>query len=155
MNILEIPIISSRRSNKEKFLSLISEQPLRKFEGLDVGYLKLDDGYIIYFYFLDQENEDYFYLWDLIIPHAVGCIILCDLENTEIFEKNIETIDRLKKSFTTPLHICSFPIKGEDAALVNRTEDVQAEKEFLYFNPEDKNSAKNIMYHVLDAAFKK
>jgi len=154
MNILEIPIIGSRKSGKENFFSLLSEQPLRKFEGLDVGYLNLNDEYSIYFYFLDQENEDYFYLWDLIIPYAIGCIIVCDPDNTEIFEKNVETIDRLKKLFKTPLHICSFPTKGEDVAFLEQTEALEEEKEFLYFNPEDKNSAKTILQHVLDIASK-
>ena len=147
MNILEIPVIGNRRNDIEKFYSLLSDQPLRKFEGLDVGYLHLENSIAIYFYFLDQENEDYFYLWDLIIPHAIGCVVLCDMGNSEIFEKNVETIERLKKSYHTPLHICSFPVDGETVVEL----PVNAEQEFLYFDPQDKESVKTILLKVLDS----
>ena len=38
MNILEIPVIGSWKSEKESIFTLLSDRPLRKFEGLDVGF---------------------------------------------------------------------------------------------------------------------
>jgi hypothetical protein len=148
MNILEIPVIGSRRNEIERFYSLLSDQPLRKFEGLDVGYLHLGNSEAIYFYFLDQEDEDYFYLWDLIIPHAIGCVVLCDMGNTEIFEKNVEIIEHLKSNYNTPLHICSLPVA--EAAPPEDTE-----QEFIYFDPQDKESVKTILLKILDSSEQK
>jgi len=51
INILEIPVIGSRDSEKEKIYSLCSNQALRKFEGMDFGFLKLDGDLSIYFLF--------------------------------------------------------------------------------------------------------
>lgn len=151
MNILEIPVIGSRRNEIEKFYSLLSDQPLRKFEGLNVGYLQLENSEAIYFYFLDQEDNDYFYIWDLIIPHAIGCVILCDMGNTEIFEKNVEIIEHLKNTYNTPLHICSFPVEGESGA----APPGDTEKEVLYFDPQDKESVKTILLKILDSSEQK
>ena len=53
MDILEIPVIGSRKSEKEILFSLLSDQPLRKFEGLDAGILHLTKDLEIYFYFLN------------------------------------------------------------------------------------------------------
>jgi len=78
MNILEIPVIGSRKSEKENLYSLLSDQPLRKFEGLDVGSLPLSADLELYLYFLNQEDDNYLYLWDLIIPYAIGCIVVCE-----------------------------------------------------------------------------
>jgi hypothetical protein len=150
MNILEIPIISSRKNDKEKFFTLLSERAIRKFEGLDVGYLQFDSNLGIYFYFLNQENEEYYYLWDLIIPHAIGCVMICDLSNSEIFEKNVQIIQYLEHRFSTPLHICALPVHGlEPTVLKARGSSATQGREFQYFNPKDKETVKNILLKIV------
>jgi len=146
MNILEIPVISSRKNDKEKLFSLLSDQSIRKFEGLDVGHLQLDSGLDIYFYFLNQENEEYYYLWDLIIPHAIGCIMVCDLSNSDIFEKNVQVIQYLEQRYSTPLHICALPVHGLEPTVLKTKGFEEAQgREFQYFNPDDKETAKKIL----------
>ena len=150
MNIIEIPVIGSRKSEKETIFTLLGETPLRKFEGMNVGFLKLDDDHAIYFYFLNQENEEYFYLWDLILPHAAGCLVICEMSNTNIFEKNVETIEYLKKHYATPVHICSLPVEGEEPSILKLDFDKDEEQQrFLYLDPQDKNSAKSILLQIL------
>ena len=96
MKVMEIPVIGSRKSEKEKIFTLLANKPLRKFEGLDVGFLELEDEHFIYFYFLNQESEDYYYLWDLILPYAPVCLVVFDFKNAEIFNRNVEIIDSQK-----------------------------------------------------------
>jgi len=152
MNVIEIPVIGSRRSEMEKLFTLLSDQPLRKFEGLDVGMLNLDDDLEMYLYFLNQDSDDYIYLWDLIIPRALGCVVICDLANTEIFEKNVEIIELLKQRYATDLYICSLPVKGEEPAVLQSKSIAPDDiKEFLYFNPSEKQTAKDILLKILGA----
>jgi len=151
MNIIEIPVIGSRRSEKERLFTTLSDQPLRKFEGLDVGFLPLDENTAIYLYFLNQENDEYYYLWDLIIPRAIASIVICDIGNNDIFEKNVEIIEKMKLRYATDLIICSLPVQGEEPAVLRSKglapDDVA---EFLYFDPDEKKSAKEILFKILD-----
>ena len=113
--ILEIAIISSRTSEKEKLYSLLSDIPLRNFQGLKFGSISLDQEHDIYLYFLNQENETYYYLWDLIIPHTVSCLVMCDWDEQEILESNLATLDKLEEEYSTPINICAFkPSKNPD-----------------------------------------
>ena len=59
MNIIELPVIGSRNSGKEKFYTLLSGNALRNFEGFDLGLLKLDDENSINFYFMNLEKANY------------------------------------------------------------------------------------------------
>ena len=54
--ILEIPIISSRINEKEKLFSLLSDTPLRNFQGLKFGCINLGNDHNLYLYFLNQEK---------------------------------------------------------------------------------------------------
>lgn len=150
MNVIEIPVIGSRRSEKERLFTLLSDQPLRKFEGLDAGYLSLADDVDILLYFMNQESEDYYYLWDLIIPRALGVLIVCDLGTPEIFEKNVETIEFVKKRYGTSLFVCSLPVQGEEPAVLKSGELAPDDiAEFMYFDPDSKASAKNVLLKML------
>ena len=151
MRVLEIPVIGSRKSEKEKLFTLLANKPLRKFEGLDVGFLDLGHDYFLYFYFLNQESEDYFYLWDLILPHAPGCLVVCDFGNPEIFSRNVEVIEILRNRFDTPLHICSLPVEGKEPEGLHSVMIGAAKpEEYRYFNPRDKKSAKSILKSLLN-----
>ena len=153
MDILEISVIGSSANEKEKLFTVLSDQQLRKFEGVDVGYLELDKDTAMYMYFLNQEADDYFYLWDLIIPQAIGTVLLCDLGNSEIFSKNVERIEHLEKRYSTPLHICSLPVDGQKpAALKADSFGSDSDRDFLYFDPGDRKSAKEVLLKVLAAA---
>lgn len=150
MNVIELPVIGSRRSEKEKLFTLLSDHPLRKFEGLDAGYLSLTDDADILMYFMNQENEDYYYLWDLIIPRSLGVLVVCDLASNEIFEKNVETIEFIKKRYGTRLFVCSLPVQGEEPAVLKSGELAPDDiAEFMYFDPDSKDSAKNILLKML------
>ena len=65
---------------------------------MNFGLLKLKDDLSIYFYFLDQEDENYLYLWDLLIPNAIGCVVVCDYNDSDSFKKNVEinNLDKIK-----------------------------------------------------------
>jgi hypothetical protein len=152
MNILEIPVIGSHKNDKEKLFTLLSDRAIRKFEGLDVGFLQLSEDLSIYFYFLNQENEEYYYLWDLIIPHAIGCIVICDLSNSEIFAKNVNIIQYLEQRYQTPLHICALPVHGlEPTILKTKSFDETQGREFQYFNPKSKDTAKKILMKIIQS----
>jgi hypothetical protein len=100
---------------------------------------------------LNQENEEHLYLWDLIIPRSIGCLVVCDLGNTEIFEKNVEVIERMKERYSTDLYICSLPVEGEEPAVLKSKGLVPDDvTEFLYFNPQDKKSAKTILLSIVN-----
>ena len=152
MNILEIPIIGSRKSDKECIYSLLSDQPLRKFEGLDVGSLVFNKDFELYLYFLNQEDDDYLYLWDLIIPYAIGCIVVCDPSIPEIFNRNVEIIKKLESEFSTPLLLCSVT---EPQGEQNNSQEMQLlqqlNREIQSFNPQDKKSAKDILIKLIDS----
>jgi hypothetical protein len=152
MNILEIPVIGSWKSQKESIFTLLSDRPLRKFEGLDIGHLPVNKDVTIYFYFINQESEDYKYLWDLILPHAIGCVVVCDLENSEVFEKNVEVIEYLKDRYSCNLYICSLPVQGQEPAVLKSSglipEDIA---EFMYLDPNDKNTAIKVLKKIIDA----
>jgi signal recognition particle receptor subunit beta len=152
MNILEIPVIGSRKSEKESLYSLLSNQPLRKFEGLDVGSLTLSKDLELYLYFLNQEDDNYLYLWDLIIPYAMGCIVVCDPSIPEIFTRNVEIIEKLESDYTTPLLLCSISELPDEQ---NNSNDMpppeHSNRKFQYFNPQDKKSAKDILIRLLES----
>jgi len=150
MNVIEIPVIGSRRSEKERLFTLLSEQPLRRFENLDVGFLSLNDGVSVLMYFIDQENADYVYLWDLIIPRSIGVLVICDFGYNEIFEKNVEVIEVIKKKYATSLYICSLPVQGEEPAVL-KSRDLAPDdiSEFMYFDPDKKDSAKNVLLTII------
>jgi len=151
MNILEVPVIGSRKNDKEKLFTLLSDRAIRKFEGLDVGFLQLSSNLGIYFYFLNQENEEYYYLWDLIIPHAIGCIVICDLSNSEIFAKNVKVIQYLEQRYQTPLHICALPVHGlEPTILKTKGFNETQGREFQYFNPKSKDTVKKILLKIIN-----
>ena len=152
MNVLEIPVIGSRKSAKEQIFTLLSQQNLRKFEGLDVGCLDLSNNFTIYFYFLHQEDENYYYLWDLIIPYSLACLVVCDVSNIDIFEKNLEIIKNLEKKFTAPLYISYLSVSGEQPGFFKeKAQEFKEKREFIEFNPQDKKSAKDLLLRVLNS----
>ena len=106
MNIIEIAIIGSQKTDKEILFSLLCDEPLRNFQGLKFGKLILNKEKAIHFYFLNQEKESY--VWDLIIPHSIAVIVVCDFEYPQILNENLLMIERLENSFTTPYFICPF-----------------------------------------------
>ncbi len=151
MKVLEIPVIGSSKTEKEKLYTLLSEEPVRNFRGLDFGSVQLSKDFVIYLYFLNQENENYDFLWDLIIPHSIGCLVVCDLESEEIAVANISVIDQLLGKFSTPLHICTLKRhKDLPDILKERGFDIENNLELLYFDPSDKNSAKDILLNIIN-----
>jgi hypothetical protein len=151
MNILEIPIIGKHQSETEKIYTLISKQPLRNFEGFDFGLLNLDKDLSVYFYFLNQENENYLYFWDIIIPHAVGCILIFDWGDPQSIERNLKTIEYLENNFSTPLHICTIPSESDlPESLIKEELERIGERRLYTFDPTKKESAKNILLQVID-----
>jgi hypothetical protein len=150
MNIIELPVIGSRYSGKEKIYTLLSENVLRNFEGFDLGLLKLDAENALYFYFMNIENESYQYLWDIIIPHALGCLLICEWRDHQSVDDNLRTVEYLESRFSTPLHICSLPA-SEDVPESFINEELQQGQRNLYsFDPENKESAKEILLSVLE-----
>jgi hypothetical protein len=150
MNIIELPVIGSRESGKEKLFTLLSDNSLRNFEGFDLGLIQLDDDNAIYFYFLNMENETYQYLWDIIIPHSVGCVLICEWQDHQSVDDNLKTIDYLERRFSTPLHICSLPVTEEvPESFINEELD-QGQRNLSSFDPQSKESAKEILLKVLE-----
>ena len=148
--ILEIAIISSRTSEKEKLYSLLSDTPLRNFQGLKFGSINIDQEHDIYLYFLNQENETYYYLWDLIIPHTVSCLVMCDWDDQEILESNLAILEKLEEEYFTPIHICVFKLQEKiDPILQKEGLLLDKNKKLLFFDPEDKNTAKNVLLDLL------
>jgi len=150
MNIIELPVIGSRYSNKEIFFSLFSDNALRNFEGFDLGLLKLDDENIIHFYFMNMENDTYQYLWDIIIPHSLGCLLICEWRDHQSIDDNLKTIEYLETRFSTPLHICSLPASEEVPESFIKEELEHGQRKLYSFDPENKDSAKDILLSVLE-----
>jgi len=152
MNIIEIPVIGSRYSGKEKLFSLLSENALRNFEGFDLGLLKVDEDNFLYFYFMNMENESYRYLWDIIIPHAVGCILICEWRDHQSVDENLKTIDYLERRYSTSIHICSLPASEEvPESFINEELEQSGQRKLYAFDPASKDSAKDILLNVLGA----
>jgi signal recognition particle receptor subunit beta len=148
--ILEIPVISNRLTGKEKLYSLLSDIPLRNFQGLKFGAINLDRNHEIYLYFLNQDQETFHYLWDLIIPHALGCLVMCDWDNQEIFESNLAVIEKLEEEYSTPIHICVLkPQKNSIDRILKEGLLLNQDKKLLFFDPENKDSAKKILLNML------
>jgi hypothetical protein len=150
MNIIELPVIGSRNSGKEKMYSLLSGDAIRNFEGFDLGLLKLDDKNTLQFYFMNMENEAYKYLWDIIIPHAVGCVLICEWKDHQSVDHNLKTIEYLETRFSTPLHICSLPASEEVPESFINEELNQGRRKLYSFDPDNKQSAKDILINVLE-----
>ena len=149
-NILEIPIIGSRINEKERLYSLLSDSPLRNFQGLKFGSISLDKDHEIYLYFLNQENEKYYYLWDLIIPNTIACLVMCEWNNQELFESNLALVEKLEEDYSTPIHICVFKLQKKiEQILLKEGLLLDKNKRLLFFDPEDKNSAKNILLNII------
>jgi len=152
MNIIEIPVFGSQSSEKEKLYTLLSGDALRNFEGFDLGLLKLDEENFLYFYFMNVENENYRYLWDIIIPHALGSILICEWRNHQSVDENLKVIEYLERRFATSLHICSLPAGGEvPDTYINEELEHGGQRKLYTFDPESKESAKNILLKVLDS----
>jgi signal recognition particle receptor subunit beta len=152
MNIIEIPVIGSRYSEKEKFYTLLTGETLRNFEGFDLGLLKLDDDNYVYFYFMTMENDTFRYLWDIIIPHAIGCILVCEWRDHQSIDDNLKIIEYLETRFSTPLHICSLPASQDVPESYLNEELQQNNQRKLYsFDPENKESVKNILIQIVDS----
>ena len=152
MNILEIPVIGSRSSGKENIFTLLSKDALRNFEGFDLGLLKINDENLIHFYFLNMENENYRYLWDIIIPNAVGCLLVCEWRDHQSVDDNLKVIDYLEQRYATSIHICSLPASEEVPESDIKDELERGGQRNLYsFDPESKESVKEILIKVLDS----
>lgn len=150
MTILEIPVLGSHQNHAEKIYSLLSEQSLRNFEGFNLGVVKLDKDLFIYFYFLIQENESYHYLWDLLIPHAIGCLLVFDWHEPQSIERNLRTIEYIEGRFSTPLHICSLPAENDiPDDLIKEELEMNGKRQVYNFNPTSKESVKQILLQVL------
>ena len=151
MNILEIPVIGSRSSKKENIFTLLSQDALRNFEGFDLGLLKLNDENIIHFYFMNMESDTYHYLWDIIIPHAVGCLLVCEWRDHQSVDENLKTIDYLEGRFSTSLHICSLQA-SEDVpeSYINDELEQGGQRNLYSCDPESKESVKDILLKVLE-----
>jgi hypothetical protein len=99
---------------------------------------------------MNLENESYQYLWDIIIPHALGCVFICEWRDHQSVDDNLRTIEYLERRFSTPLHICSLPA-SEDVPESFINEELQQGQRNLYsFDPENKESAKEILLSVLE-----
>jgi hypothetical protein len=151
MKIIELPVIGSRSSQKENLYNLLCENALRNFEGFDLGLLKLDEEYAIHFYFMNMENENYYYLWDIILPHAIGCVLVCEWQNHQSVDINLKTIEYLERRFSTPLYICSIPANEEVPESFINEELQKGQRKLFSFNPENKESAKEILISVLES----
>ena len=151
MNIIEIPVIGSRDSGKEKLYTLLSGEALRNFEGFDLGLLKLDKDTALHFYFMNMENESYKYLWDIIIPHSIGCLLVCEWRDHQSVDDNLKTIEYLERRFSLPLHICSLPVSDEvPESFINEELEHGSDRKLYSFDPENKESAKQILLDLLD-----
>jgi len=149
MNIIELTIIGNQKTEKEKLFSQLSENPLRNFKGLKFGYLNLDEENTIHFYFLDQEKESFLYLWDLIIPHSLGIIVICDCNEPQILNESLAVIERLNKVYSTPYFICPLA-KNEEVIqqLENLGVDTKDGNRILNFDENDNQSAKKLLIEV-------
>jgi signal recognition particle receptor subunit beta len=149
MNIVELAIIGSEKTEKEKLFSLLSDEPLRKFQGLKFGYLNLDDDKSIHFYFLNQEKESYLYLWDLIIPHSLAVIVVCDGDDPQILSDNLSVIAQLENTYSTPYFIC--PFNNHDNIMQEMVKigiDTKEKNRILKFENTDKESVKKLLAEV-------
>jgi hypothetical protein len=150
MNVIEIAIIGSQKTDKEMLFSLLSDKPLRNFQGLKFGELNLDKDKSIYYYFLNQEKESY--VWDLIIPHSVAVIVVCDFDYPQILNENLLVIERLENSYTTPYFICPFQSKEN---IIEEMEkygiDIKNDNRILEFDHKDRGNAKKVLTNVLTA----
>jgi len=152
MNIIELPVIGSRNSGKEKLFSLLSGDALRNFEGFDLGLLKLDEENTLHFYFMNMENENYKYLWDIIIPHSIGCLLICEWHDHQSVDDNLKTIEYLERRFDSPLHICSLPVSEEvPESFIYEELEHGSDRKLYSFDPEKKESAKEILLNVLES----
>ncbi len=151
MDILEIPVIGNRNKDKEKIYTLLSDQPLRNFEGMDFGLLNVENKLSIYFYFLNQENKQYQFLWDIVLPHAIGSILVCDWQDPQTIEENLITIEYIEHRFETPMHICSLPMSADLPDDIIKEELEKGSNRKLHaFDPSSKESAKNILLDVIN-----
>lgn len=150
MDILEIAVIGSKDSKKENLYSLLSDTPIRNFQGLNFGALTLAENLQIFLYFLNQEDDTYTYLWDLIIPHTYCCLILIEWDQEEVFGETIKLIERMEQKFQTPLHICSFkPENNINPLLIEHSFNLNDNQKFVFFDPSDKDSAKKVLKTLL------
>ncbi len=149
MNIVELVIIGSQKTEKEKLFSILSEEPLRNFQGLKFGCLNLDDEKSIHFYFLNQEQDIYYYLWNLIIPHSLAAIVVCDCNDPQILNDNLEVISQLETTYSTPLFICPFNnYENLEAEMEKFGINLQNSNRILKFESGDKKSAKTILTDI-------
>ena len=112
----------------------------------------MDEENYLYFYFMNMENETYRYLWDIIIPHAVGCVLICEWRDHQSVDENLKTIDYLERRFSTSLHICSLPASEEvPESFINEELAHGAQRILHPFDPESKDSVKDILIKVIDS----
>ena len=153
MNILEIPVFGDTSTETEKLFSLLTEKPLRNFHGLNFGNLKLDNDLSVYLYFLNQEKENYFYLWDLIIPHSICSIVICDWRNEEAFKANLKAIEHIKNRFKTPLQICAIKTEESAPAFVKQSGiNFDDDDQILFLDTQNKESAKKILLKAIESS---
>lgn len=149
MNIIELAFIGSQKSQKEKLFSLISDEPLRSFKGLNFGYLPLDESKSIHFYFLDQEKEKYYYLWDLIVPHSLAVVIVCDNDTQQLLNENLNTINKLKNTYSTPFFICSLNNHENLMSELNQQGiDLKSDDRIFKFDNPDRDNFKELLTTV-------
>ena len=146
----ELAIIGSQKTEKEILFTLLSDEPLRNFQGLKFGKLNLDEDKIIHFYFLNQEKESY--VWDLIIPHSIAVIIVCDFDSPQILNENLLVIERIQNSYTTPHFICPYQSTENIIEQLERYGlDIKKDNRILEFDQKDRENAKKILVDVMTA----
>jgi hypothetical protein len=75
---------------------------------------------------------------------------MCDWDDQEILESNLAVLEKLEEEFTTPIHICAFKSQNKtDEILLNKGLLLDKNKKLLFFDPANKDSAKDILLNIL------
>ena len=138
MNIFEVVVLTDNYLNFQEAIDRLNDQPLRSLEGMDFKRLPLDKDTEIYLYVFDHETESYLHLWDLIIPHAVGVMLVFDWMNELAGSRYMDTLSYLEKRFDTPVTVVQ-------AGPADSLPEVLQGKRVITVQPDDKESLKQAL----------
>lgn len=151
MQIVEIPVVVNESIDCAALFSSIGQSELRRYEGMDFSSVQLDESHQVYFYFLDQAKPQYHYLWDMIIPHSPGCLVVCDWKNKDILDQSMKSLEYLENRFSTPAYAC---VLGTPDSLPESLKEsgftLGSDKRLRFLTTSDKESVKKVLAGIFD-----
>ncbi len=103
MRVGEILIVGPKSVKKEALLQRLCDRVEIQKKGIQVGWLSLDNEMLLQFYGIHWNRFAKSYAWELLVPKALGVIVLFDWDRPETVQTAEEIVEYFQGNFRIPI----------------------------------------------------